>query len=196
MNLDPRMLAPLLLLAGLLAAAVFTDVRSRRIPNRLVLCGLLAGLLLQATVTPGAGLYGAPFGGLGLASGAGGFALGLALLLPMYMLGALGAGDVKLMGMVGSFLGPHAIFGAVLCTLLAGGVLALAWSLAQGSLPQVLRNIKLLVLGSALRLVGGGSARLDAPPAATGKLPYAIAIACGTLGYVALLQTGTWEILS
>jgi len=196
MSIDHRMIAPLLLLAGLLLAAVVTDIRSRRIPNRLVLGGMLAGLLLQATVTPGAGLYTSPFGALGLASGAGGFAVGLALLLPMYVLGALGAGDVKLMGMVGAFLGPHAIFGAVLCTLLAGGILALSWSLAQGSLPHVLRNIKLLVVGSALRMVGGGSARLDAPPVPTGKLPYAIAIACGTLGYVALSQTGTWEILS
>jgi prepilin signal peptidase PulO-like enzyme (type II secretory pathway) len=86
---------PFLALSLALAAAVVIDVRTRRIPNWLT-GGLAAG-------------------GFGLAFGGGsvtpwqallGLALGLALMLPGHVIGATGAGDVKLMAAVGAFLGP------------------------------------------------------------------------------------------
>ena len=195
MNLDPRALLPIGLLAALLACAVACDVRSRRIPNKLVLLGLLAGLALQATVTPGAGLFSEPFGAVGLLQASAGMALGLVLLLPMYALGAMGAGDVKLMAMLGSFLGPLDILGAALSSVLAGGVLALLVALVQGSLGKVTGNVKEMVLGSVLRGMSGGSARIDAPVAATGQLPYAVAIASGTVGYLLLTRYFGWSLL-
>ncbi|HEY0589854.1 MAG TPA: prepilin peptidase [Pseudoduganella sp.] len=195
MSADSRLLLPAVLLACLLAAAVACDVRSRRIPNTLVLLGMLAGLALQATVTPGAGLFSEPFGALGLLQGGAGMALGLLLLLPMYALGALGAGDVKLLAMIGTFLGPLDIVGAGLASVLAGGVLALLVSLFQGSLRKVGANVKVMVLGSVLRGIAGGSARIDAPPAATGQLPYAVAIASGTAGYLLLTRYFGWSLL-
>ncbi|MGW8393338.1 A24 family peptidase [Pseudoduganella sp. HUAS MS19] len=195
MNFDSRLLLPAVLLAGLLAWAVASDVRSRRIPNQLVLLGILAGLALQATVTPGAGLFSAPFGALGLLQACAGMALGLLLLLPMYALGALGAGDVKLMAMLGTFLGPLDVLGAGLSSVLAGGVLALLVSLCQGSLRKVGDNVKVMVLGSVLRGMSGGSARIDAPVTATGQLPYAVAIACGTVCYLLLTRYFGWSLL-
>ncbi|MES2129173.1 MAG: prepilin peptidase [Pseudomonadota bacterium] len=161
---------PGLLLGGLLALAVWHDVRTRRIPNRLVLAGTLAALALQALLPHGAGLFGDPAGALGLLPSLGGWALGLALLLPMYLLGAMGAGDVKLMAMVGAFLGPNGAMASVILTLLAGGVLALVTALFHGVLPTVLAN-----LGTLLRTRGAAAALSGA------KLPYAIAISCGTL---------------
>jgi len=195
MSIDSRLLLPAVLLACLLASAVACDVRSRRIPNKLVLLGTLAGLALQATVTPGAGLFSEPFGALGLLKAATGMALGLLLLLPMYALGALGAGDVKLMAMLGTFLGPLDIVGAGLASVLAGGVLALVVSLFQGSLHKVSANVKDMVLGSVLRGLSGGSARIDAPVAATGQLPYAVAIATGTVAYLLLTRYYGWSLL-
>jgi prepilin peptidase CpaA len=195
MNFDSRLLLPVVLLACLLASAVACDVRSRRIPNTLVLLGMLAGLLLQATVTPGAGLFSEPFGALGLLQAGAGMVLGLLLLLPMYALGALGAGDVKLLAMIGTFLGPLDILGAGLASVLAGGVLALAVSLFQGSLRKVGANVKVMVLASVLRGMSGGSARIDAPVAATGQLPYAVAIATGTAGYLMLTRYFGWSLL-
>ena len=165
MNIDARALLPIVLFACLLAWAVASDVRSRRIPNQLVLAGIVAGLALQATVTPGAGLFSEPFGALGLLKGAAGMVIGLLLLLPMYALGAMGAGDVKLMAMIGTFLGPLDIIGAGLSSLLAGGVLSLSVALVQGSLGKVTGNVKEMVLGSVLRGMSGGSARIDAPVA-------------------------------
>ena len=193
--MDVRSTVPALLLAILLAWAVATDVRSRRIPNQLVLAGLLAGLALQATVTPGAGLFSEPFGALGFLKGLAGMALGLLLLLPMYALGAMGAGDVKLMAAIGAFLGPLDTLGAGLSSVLAGGVLALLVALFQGSLRKVAGNVKLMVLGSVLRGLAGGSARVDAPVTATGQLPYAVAIATGTVAYLLSTRYFGWSML-
>jgi prepilin peptidase CpaA len=195
MSLDARALLPIVLLAGLLAWAVASDVRSRRIPNRLVLAGIVAGLALQATVTPGAGLFSEPFGALGLLKSGAGMAVGLLMLLPMYALGAMGAGDVKLMAMIGAFLGPLDTVGAGLSSLLAGGLLSLAVALYQGSLGRVSGNVKTMMLGSVLRGLSGGSARIDAPQAVTGQLPYAVAISSGTVAYLLLTRYFGWSLL-
>ncbi|NVD97157.1 prepilin peptidase [Massilia sp. BJB1822] len=188
-------LLPALVLGGLLAGAVWHDVRARRIPNQLVLWGALAGLALQATLTPGAGLYAEPFGSLGLLSSASGLAIGLLLLLPMYALGAMGAGDVKLMAMVGAFLGPEEIVGAALFSMMAGGVLSIVAALWQGSLRKVLGNTRVLLVNSALRAMGGDGAHIAAPAAPSGKLAYAIAIATGTVIYLVLVRTSGWSVL-
>jgi prepilin peptidase CpaA len=102
------------LLLLFLAGAVITDLRARIIPNVLVLSGALSGVLL-------AGLHPE---GIGLLRALGGLALGLAIFLPLYLLRAMGAGDVKLMAMAGAFLGYAAIAEAALWVLLTGGVLA------------------------------------------------------------------------
>jgi prepilin peptidase CpaA len=195
MNVELRMLPPAAVLAALLAAAVWHDLRTRRIPNRLVLGGALAGLAFQTLLAPGAGLFTTPFGALGLLDGLAGLGLGLALLLPMYMLGAMGAGDVKLMAMCGAFLGPRDMLGAALLTLIAGGVLALAVAVGSGRLAQVLSNLRLLLLHALVRAGTGGTARLDAPPVVTGKLAYAIAIAAGTVLQLLLVELPAWRNL-
>jgi len=194
MNIDQRSLLPALLLLALLAAAVATDVRSRRIPNRLVGFGMLAGLTLHSTVTPGAGLFSVPFGGVGFLLALGGLALGLALMLPLYALGAMGAGDVKMMAMIGAFMGPQEMLGVTLCSLVAGGVLALVFAIRDGSLRKVMANVRTMMLGSVLRGISGGGARLEGPQETTGKLPYAIAIACGTVGYLLLTRLAGWSM--
>lgn len=175
---------PLLLLCTLLALAVWQDVRTRRIPNFLVFSGALAGLLLNAALPSGAGLLLEPFGAIGLLPAVGGLVLGLALLLPLYALGAMGAGDVKLMAMLGAFVGPAAITGIVVLTLLSGGVLALLVALFQGTLSTMLRNTWQLMLHSLFGALAGDSARIAAPATPSGKLPYAVAIAAGALPYL------------
>jgi len=175
---------PFVVLVALLVAAVWHDVRSRRIPNKLVLIGMLLAAILHLALPRGAGLFIEPFGSIGILSCAAGFGLGLALLLPMYALRALGAGDVKLLAMIGAFVGPVAVFGIAVCTLLAGGVLAIAVALQQGTLKRMLSNSKHLIMNSMFGALGGQSPAIDAPAKPSGKLPYAIAIACGTLPYL------------
>ena len=175
--------SPAILLWGLLAAAVWHDVRRRRIPNRLVFSGAVLGVLLNSLALPGVTTAG-PWLALG------GLAVGLGLLLPMHAMKALGAGDVKLMAMVGAFLGPRATVFAVLCSLLAGGVLALAVAVYQGTLRQALANARQLLLQGWLRAAAGEVPQLDAPAAPGGNLPYAIAIAVGTAIWLALAAGG------
>ena len=175
---------PLILLCCLLALAVWHDLRTRRIPNPLVFGGALLGLLLNSVYAGGAGLFVEPFGGIGLGWALLGLLTGLGLLLPMYMLRALGAGDVKLMAMLGAFVGPLAVAGCVVLTLLAGGVLALAVALWTGKLRAVLRNTFHMATHSMLRGLHGDAGPIDAPAAPSGRLPYAVAIAAGTLPYL------------
>ncbi|MYN30463.1 A24 family peptidase [Duganella levis] len=175
---------PLLLLCSVLALAVWSDVRTRRIPNGLVFGGAVLGLALNTLYAPGDGLFIMPFGGLGLLWALAGLGVGLLLLLPMYILRTLGAGDVKLMAMVGAFVGPQAVIGCTVMTLLAGGVLALAVAASTGRLRPLLRNTYQMGLHALFRSLGGERVQIEAPSEASGRLPYAVAIAAGTLPYL------------
>ena len=133
----------------LLVLALRYDIGGYRIPNTLVYGGALLGVLLNSCLP----------GGLGPLAALQGLSLALLLLLPAYGLGAMGAGDVKLLAMVGAFLGPWQVLGVLLATFLAGGMLAL-WMLLHHRRRPVL---------------------VDAPKI---TLPYAVAIAAGTLAYL------------
>lgn len=185
--LTPRIAALLALLpmALLLLAAVRQDVKSYRIPNGIVFWGAALGLLLNTVMPEGGGFSGQFPGGVGLLSAVEGWAIGLAVLLPMYWLRAMGAGDVKLMAMVGAFLGHEAMLGAVLAIFLAGGVLSIAYAWKIGVLRRTLQNIQDILYFNAVRIAGGSVPSLAGAPVTAGKFPYAAAIAVGTLGYVA-----------
>lgn len=157
-----------MLLAALIAAALACDVRHRRIPNGLVLTGLVCALVYHAAL---------PWG-LGAAYALKGAVVGLGLLLPLYLLRMLGAGDVKLMAMAGAFIGPGGSLAAVVLTLLCGGVLAVGVSLWQGRMRQVLDNTRAMAAHAAVNVVARTGIALDMPPS-TGNLPYAAAIAAG-----------------
>jgi len=171
------------MLALLLATAAISDYRSQRIPNWLVLAGALFGVICNTVMPPSPHdtlLF--PLAGLGL---------GLLLFLPLYLLRAMGAGDVKLLAMVGSFLGPEDTFYAALASMVAGGVLAILFVLARGTAPRVLQNLTAIFQSGLVDAVGGSVPSLRiAASASAGRLPYGIAIATGTLGYLILRQLG------
>lgn len=171
------------LLLGLLACAVGTDLRARRIPNRLVLTGLALALaghaVLLALAVP-------PLAGPGLAAPLLGTLAGLAALLPLYLLRACGAGDVKLMAMTGAFIGAERMATALPATLLAGGLLALAVMVAHGITRQTLANTRFMLTHWLVRVQTGGSPRLDPLAVTAARLPYAVAIATGVV--LALVQ--------
>ena len=182
--------APLTLsaLAALVLTAVVCDLRSRRIPNALVASGMLLGLLIQTVAPLGGGLFSQPAGALGFGPALLGGLAGLGLFLPLYAMRGMGAGDVKLLAMVGVWLGAHSVLYVALWTMVAGGVLALATALWTGVLRQVLANIRVMLLNSMVRAQLGIGYGLEPPARATGRLPYAVAIACGAAFEVARLQ--------
>lgn len=174
----------LALLTSLLLLAVWHDVKYHRIPNWLVGIGMLAALVLHATLPSGLGLVSAAPGGLGSLGSLKGLTLGLALLLPFYLLRAMGAGDVKLMAMAGAFLGATDVFWAAIATFLAGGVLALAVAVKEGVIPKMMQNIRIMIYSGVFRAATGGMPTFEEAPKTAARLPYAVAIAVGTLGYL------------
>lgn len=171
------------ILVLLLLVAAFSDIRTGRIPNWLVFGGALYAVVYNAFFP----LFPRD---IGIVFALGGLAVGLAAFLPLYIFRAMGAGDVKLMAMVGAFLGASATLGSVLATLIAGGVLALALTLVTGRIAQMLRNVTMVFRGAMLTFATGvgGLAGPDGPSA--GKMPYGVAIAAGTIGYLILAQLG------
>jgi prepilin peptidase CpaA len=152
------------LVAGLVAATVI-DLRSRRIPNELTAAMAGVGLGLAATGTSG----------MTVAASFTGFFLGLVLMMPGYLLGATGAGDVKLMGAVGAIVGPALVVSAFLFTAIAGGVLAVVVAARRQRLTATVERTGHLV-----------AAPLSAPTAIRGATPasrfaYGPAVAAGSL---------------
>lgn len=164
----------------LVAVAMVFDVKSHRIPNWLVFFGALLGLAYQTFSTYG----------IGAMASIQGLAVGLAAFMPLYLLRAMGAGDVKLMAMVGTYLGPLSTLGAVLTVFIAGGVLAMAAAVRNRALPRLYENLRYIMADVGMKIMVGGAAQVDAVPVSAGKLPYAIAIAAGTAIHIYLLRTG------
>ena len=164
-------------LACLLGFALAYDIASRRIPNWLVLAGLFAGLGCSFLVTQATGVSSLQDGMPGVMGSMLGALTGLAIMLPLYFLRAMGAGDAKLMAAIGAFLGPIQVAGAALLTFVAGGVLSLIAAFGSHSLTRVLGNLRLMGLIAVSGRASGLSLR---DVQTTGRLPYAIAIAVGT----------------
>lgn len=155
----------------LLAAAVATDLSNHRIPNLLLMPALSLALMLHATT-----------GGVdGLIAAAGGFTLGLAMLLPLYVIGGMGAGDIKLLGVVGSFLGPWGAVVAGLATMMAGAVFGITIIVWQRVSPVLeLQTTQFLSPRDAEAHQSAVSHSLGGEHRVT-NIPYAPAIAAGTV---------------
>jgi prepilin peptidase CpaA len=153
-----------------LTVATITDLRSRRIPNWLVLPFLVAGIVVSG-VTHGWHGIGQSLMGLAL----GGLIFGL-----LYWMGGMGMGDVKLLAAVGAWIGPGQLIIALVLTGIVGGVMAVFWAIAGGFVGELLNDT-----GELLFSIGKRGLRphpelvLNNP--LTRKMPYAPAIAIGTL---------------
>lgn len=178
MSLPSLSTMSLALLLLLLALAVVGDIRHGRIRNVLVIAGLGAGYVLQlvGVISGQPVLAGArPWDWLA------GALVGGAVLLPLYLLRACGAGDVKLMAAVGAFVGAHVAFSAALYAMVAGGLLSLAVMALRGVGGQTLSNVRHLLVDWGQRASAGQSLRLAPLSRTAARLPYAVAIAAGTL---------------
>ncbi|MEO7576038.1 MAG: A24 family peptidase [Massilia sp.] len=160
-------------LLALLALAAWHDCRCFRIPNLLCAGGIIFALLYNDAVppVPHATWFWAPAGML----------LCFSLTVPMYAFGVMGAGDVKLLSMVGAFLGVGDGLQALLFSMITAGLAALAFALSRRVLRRMLANVRELlrtVMWSAV-----AAARPAVPVAAmasVGRLPFGLSIALGT----------------
>ena len=95
--------------------AGYTDLRSRRIPNWLTVPGFVLGVAANTLIG----------GWSGLKTSLLGAGLGLLLLLPFVMLRSLGAGDWKLAGAMGAFVGPSLLLDLLIASVFVAGIMAL-----------------------------------------------------------------------
>ena len=153
----------------LLTLAAVVDVRHRRIPNWISLGGMAVGLVLW--------LWHSGF--TGFLTSMAGLLLGSALFLPFYIARGMGAGDVKLMGAVGAFLGPYHVLVATIVVALLGGVIA-AWVAYRQ------KRLKTAVLDSIRVVFRQQSPKTLEHATKEDSIPYGLAIAAGTLLYLVL----------
>lgn len=170
-----HLLIPGLVLLLIWSAAAW-DLRSRRIPNALVMAGAVTGILLQGVL--------AGFGGILAALS--GLAVGLLILLPGYLFGFTGAGDVKLMAAVGSFLGASGVFLAALASIGVGGLIALGFAAsALFSSASISPWARYGLMFKTLATTGRPIYLAPAEGEVMGrKFPFAVSIALGTSGFL------------
>lgn len=151
---------------ALLLLAALWDLRSRRIPNWLVIVLASGGLIFSMLALPPV---------RGIAHGSGGILIGLVLWMPLYAIGVLGAGDVKLFAASGAWLGPSGVLQAALLSALAGGVLAGVCLLMRGPVTNAIWGLAAWAPRRSRVTEGFVVGRV----LAASSLPYGVALATG-----------------
>jgi len=155
---------------SLVVTAAVTDVRSRRIPNGLVIPFLAAGLIFALE----------RLGLSGLTNSLEGIALAIVPLGALCWLRAMGMGDLKLCAAVGAWVGVEQLGVALVVTAVAGGVMAILWAVLHAEVGSSIDGASDLVFGFPARGFRPHSTlTLDNPRART--MPWAPAIAIGTI---------------
>lgn len=152
------------------------DIRTYRIPNYLTIGTALTGLVYQATF----------HGANGLGNGLLGLVLGFFLLFPVYLLGGMGAGDVKALAALGTWLGPSLTLMLFCYMAIAGGLIALGVLIYKGLLWAKMRQSWSYLL-SWILFRPTGLTPGPPPKADVQGIPYGVAIA---IGMVALFWRG------
>jgi prepilin peptidase CpaA len=152
----------------LLVIACITDVRSRRIPNALVLVLALTGFAFSVALEPW---------WPGLLRAGSGLTLGFAIWILFHVAGGMGAGDVKLFAAAAAWLGPNGTWRAALVAALAGGVLSLAALMWQRRTREGVERVAMALSMFSLAPLG----KVAQDEQKKSYLPYGVALACGAL---------------
>ncbi|MEC5422966.1 prepilin peptidase [Virgibacillus sp. C22-A2] len=147
----------------ILLICLVTDIKSRKIYNKVIYPALLATFIFQFSMG----------GWEGLSHSFIGFLIGFGLLLIPYFMGGMGAGDVKLLALIGAMKGSAFVFQSFLYIAIIGALMAIAIILLRrGMLKSMLYYVSSLKSGVVLK---GGVSR----GSITATYPYGVAIAGG-----------------
>ncbi len=165
---------PVRLVCGLLILAAYIDGKQLRVPNWLTFSMVASGLIYSTWAG----------GWAGLGDGLLGMAVGLACLLPLYAVGGMGAGDVKLLAGVGAWLGATTTFYAFCVSTVVGAVMAVAMVLWRKAFDKHYAQL-LMILSEWMTIK---NPRELSRIAAERKpkmllLPYGIPICVGSIAY-------------
>jgi prepilin peptidase CpaA len=156
------------LLVVVLLICVYTDVRFNKIYNVVVFPAVAAAVV-------GSTIYGGLSGSLASIKG---LLLGIALLFIPFAAGGFGAGDVKLLGVIGAFKGPEFVWQAFLAAALTGGLISLIMIVRTGNVRYRLRCIFFTML-SLLGIIPKVDLLDDIHGDRGLRFPYGIAIVAG-----------------
>jgi prepilin peptidase CpaA len=158
------------LVIALTLLAAWTDAHTRKIPNWLTVSGVLGGIMVNSYFHGWHGVW-ASLEGTGLA---------LAVLLPLVLLRGLGAGDWKLMGAVGAFVGPVLLIFILVGSILLSGLMAMVQMMRTRKVLETLKNVVTLLKGFfSFGLRPNPQISLDNPGLM--KLPFGVAVAAATV---------------
>ncbi|HWZ31317.1 MAG TPA: A24 family peptidase [Bryobacteraceae bacterium] len=170
----PPVIVQVLLLLVVIPAALF-DYRQRRVPNWITFSGVAIAIGLNFFLYETPGLF-MSLKGLGLA---------LLIYFPLFAIRGMGAGDVKLMGAIGAAVGWQNWLGVLVLTSAFGGVAAIIIVASRGRLRRTFQNIWLIVLSLLHRQAPYElNPQLDVKSTEGVRLPHAVAIAFGTIGFL------------
>lgn len=150
---------------ALALTAVLQDLTRGMIPNAFTVSSAAAGLIFSMLIHGVVGGAWITFGGL---------ALGLGLLLPLFLLGGMGGGDVKLLACIGAWVGPLRVFSIFVYGSLIGGLACLYLLIRSNRLSALNR------VGADVSLLVGVRARLE-PKKDSLTISYSLPIAVGTI---------------
>jgi prepilin peptidase CpaA len=184
---------PLWFLSLAMIVAAVIDGWKLKVPNWLTFPLILSGWALGLCQNLG-GLEGTGTGGFGASLA--GTGLGFALLLPVYAIGGMGAGDVKMQMGFGSWVG--AFFGlgrgleiilyAFCAAVIIGGVMALGMILIRGQFHRNAQNTReILSDWFTSPTVGAVADKAARRKPSLQLLPYGIPLCLGFVGYLVFL---------
>ncbi|PAE44382.1 A24 family peptidase [Bacillus sp. 7884-1] len=157
-----------IILVVVLFICLFTDIKSRKILNVVTLPTIIFGILYNLV---DAGLEGLLFSGKG-------FLVGLGLLLIPYLLGGMGAGDVKLMTAIGALMGTSFVFYSFIYTALIGGFIAILLIIMRKGF---MNSVKSFFFCHVFLRSNLGSLIITKDKSSSISFPYGVAIVLGTL---------------
>ena len=112
------------------------------------------------------------------------------MLLPFVLVRSLGAGDWKLMGALGAFVGPERLLAVLFVSVLVAGVMAMILIVWKRRVGQTIRNLGHMLAAFATFHLPGQEMSLDNPESA--KVPFGVAVAIATIAYTA---PQVWSVL-
>lgn len=185
--MNPVIIIKIIMAFTLVAITTYTDIKERKIKNKHTVPFALAGIILNATQDFPNGLK---MAGLG-------FVVGFVVFLLPYIMGAMGAGDIKLMAAIGAILGFPVILYVTVATALTGGIIIIVGSIKNGRMGQVLKRMGKLILfylfSVLYKIVNHPklnalkeSNRIEMTDEAVDFIPYGVAIAGGVIITVGL----------
>ncbi|MEH7333228.1 prepilin peptidase [Neobacillus drentensis] len=151
-----------------LLISLYTDIKNRKILNTVTFPTLIFSFLYHIWTN---GFDGFLFSGKG-------FLTGLCLLIIPYILGGMGAGDVKLMAAIGALMGTSFVFYSFIYTALIGGVIALLLIIKTNGFRNTIKSFFFNVVFLRSNL---GSMILAKNKESSISFPYGVAIVLGTL---------------